>query len=109
MKNTLHQEILSWTVFALALALLYFGCRCRYDVYYDQNSQPPPILAPLAVGDAPDGTELAPPSLPAPSSEQISDSDLMVNATFTGVVRRDGNLFWTYNPAEKQAKQACPT
>jgi hypothetical protein len=109
MKNATLQKFLSWAIFALALALLHFGGQRRYQVYYDRSSEPPPVFVPSTIGQAPDGTEFTAPSLPRPLFALINDGALVVNTTFTGVVRRNGNLYWTYDPSEKQGKQACPT
>jgi len=41
--------------------------------------------------------------------ETISEVQLVVDATFTGVVRRDGGLYSTYDRSQPQGKRACPT
>jgi hypothetical protein len=39
----------------------------------------------------------------------ISDQELVIDATFTGVVRRGKMLVSTYDRSQPRKKQACPT
>ena len=41
--------------------------------------------------------------------ELISDQELVIDATFTGVVRRGEMLVSTYDRSQPRKKQACPT
>lgn len=41
--------------------------------------------------------------------ELISDQELVIDATFTGVVRRGELLVSTYDRSQPRKKQACPT
>ncbi len=41
--------------------------------------------------------------------EPISEYQLIIDATFTGVARRDGHLYSTYDRAAPPQKRACPT
>jgi len=41
--------------------------------------------------------------------ETISEKDLVIDATFSGVVRRNGMLLSTYDRSQPRGKQACPT
>jgi len=111
MRLSDYQKTLSWAVLALAVVLLYFGLQCYYEIYPQETPRSPepqlvespfgqPMIAELSVGA---------PSKAEPLPGQISDLELVANATFAGVVRRDGNLYWTYDPAKKQGKQPCPT
>ena len=49
------------------------------------------------------------PAAPPVALGPISDFALIENATFTGVTRKEGKLFFTYDPARKHGKQSCPT
>lgn len=40
---------------------------------------------------------------------KLSDRNLVVDATFTGVERRNGRLYSTYDRSQPRGKQACPT
>ena len=51
----------------------------------------------------------APADADAAESETISEPQLVIDATFTGVVRKDGHLTSTYDRGAPQGKQACPT
>jgi hypothetical protein len=39
----------------------------------------------------------------------ISEYQLVEDATFSGTIRRDADLYSTYNRAEPKGKMACPT
>lgn len=41
--------------------------------------------------------------------ERITDRQLVVDATFSGVLRREGRLFSTYDRTVTRGKQPCPT
>ncbi|MEW6072874.1 MAG: hypothetical protein AB1726_09835 [Planctomycetota bacterium] len=41
--------------------------------------------------------------------EEIGERELLIDATFTGVVRRDGFLYSTYDRSQPLGKRACPT
>jgi hypothetical protein len=47
--------------------------------------------------------------VPLESFELISDQELVIDATFTGVVRRGKMLVSTYDRSQPRKKQACPT
>ncbi len=40
---------------------------------------------------------------------RVSDADLVVDSTFTGVVRERGRLYSTYDRTQPRGKQLCPT
>ena len=40
---------------------------------------------------------------------KISERDLVVDATFTGTIRRGDKLFTTYDRSQPVGKRACPT
>ena len=40
---------------------------------------------------------------------RIGGRDLVIDATFTGVVRKDGRLYSTYDRTKPRGKKACPT
>lgn len=45
-----------------------------------------------------------------PSFTKVSDKALIIDATFSGVERREGKLYSTYDrSAPRAGKQACPT
>ncbi len=41
--------------------------------------------------------------------ERIPDWQLTIDATFTGVVRKDGKLYSTYDRSAPRGKRSCPT
>ena len=47
--------------------------------------------------------------LPRPPYEEISDAQLVIDATFSGVLRRGANLYSTYDRSEPAGRRACPT
>jgi len=48
------------------------------------------------------------PDFPFPF-ESIGELDLLMDATFSGVVRRDGRLFSTYDRSAPPQRRECPT
>ncbi len=40
---------------------------------------------------------------------RVSDAQMVYNSTFSGIVRRDGKLYFTYDRARLSGKQTCPT
>ncbi|MCP4643953.1 MAG: hypothetical protein GY851_26155 [bacterium] len=40
---------------------------------------------------------------------EVSERELVIDATFSGVTRRDGKLYSTYDRALGAVKRACPT
>ena len=41
--------------------------------------------------------------------DPVSDRQMTIDATFSGVERRNGRLYSTYDRTVKRAKRACPT
>ncbi|MBI4881191.1 MAG: hypothetical protein HY812_16265 [Planctomycetes bacterium] len=41
--------------------------------------------------------------------DQISEAQLAIDATFTGVTRKEGGLYSTYDRSAPRSKRACPT
>ena len=73
-------------VLLLAVALLAFGMMKNHKVY-DADSDDFGML----------------------TFRKISDSNLIVDTTFSGVTRKDDKLFSTYDRSETRAKRKCPT
>ena len=78
---------------ALAVALLLFaaGMLSRHEV----------ILI--------NGEELAKEFDLPPLHKEITDRELVIDTTFTGVVREGGKLHFTYDLNKPAGKRACPT
>lgn len=97
---------------ALALALLVLGGGRAYQVYQNPALQPPAgESVTLPTGETLTVPESQPdePSFPKLTALSISDSQLVENATFTGVIRSDHLLYFTYDPTKPRGRQACPT
>lgn len=118
MKEPRSRKILAGGLAILAAALLVMGGRTSYEISPDEiEFLPSPQLIDPVTGQPPLSipTPFGQPSIPPPPEppkvipNEISDVDLVVNATFTGIVKHDGTLFWTYDPTEKRGKRACPT
>jgi hypothetical protein len=103
---------LSFAFLLGALAMLVIGGQLRHVVLADDTIKPPPPPVSEPNFGAP---QSAPPFVPPPPSQPaaalgpISELALIENATFTGVTRKDGKLFFTYDPTKKRGKQSCPT
>ncbi|MBU1692433.1 MAG: hypothetical protein KKC51_00550 [Verrucomicrobia bacterium] len=86
MNRARLEQIAGWTVLAGALVLIVLGLARTHKVYA-ADSEEFGILV----------------------FERIPDRQLVVDATFSGVLRRDGRLFSTYDRSEIRGKQTCPT
>lgn len=76
---------------AAAIALLALGAAAKRDVF---------ILNAESIGK-----EFGLP----PPFESLSDLQVVIDSTFTGIVRKDGKLHSTYDRAMVLTKRACPT
>jgi hypothetical protein len=81
-----RRNIAAGVVLALALAFLWVGARREHKAY-DSDDEGFGIL----------------------TFRRISDRQLVMDATFGGVERRDGRLFSTYDRSAPGGKRACPT
>ncbi|MBP7829228.1 MAG: hypothetical protein KA248_04850 [Kiritimatiellae bacterium] len=86
MKRERIEKAAGWAVLAAALVLVGVGWLRSHKVYA-ADSEDYGILV----------------------FERIADRQLVVDATFSGVLRRDGRLFSTYDRSQVRGKQACPT
>ncbi len=43
------------------------------------------------------------------SFSRINEADLVEDATFTGIIRKGGKLYTTYDRSKPRGKLACPT
>ncbi len=106
MKNPHLQNVLSAIGLIVALALLVVGRFVSHPVSLDPTIESPPVIPEFTEDGqvkTPEGSER--PAVPP----AISDRELVVNATFTGVTRIGDTLFFTYDPSRPRGKQACPT
>jgi hypothetical protein len=101
MKSGVAQKVLSTAVALVAIALLILGSRRYYTVRYDKA----PDLSKVVTG----GPQAGPAPMVQSATQEISDRDLVENATFTGVTRLGEDLYFTYDPSQPRGKQACPT
>ena len=84
--NLVHQRRVAVTALAMALILLFVGSLRSHKVY-DKDSRDVGVL----------------------TFQMISDPQLVADATFTGVVRRDEKLYATYDRSQGRGRQACPS
>ncbi len=106
MRNPRLQRLVSAFGLLGALALLAIGSWITHPVSLDPAMESPPVVPELTADGqikTPEGGER--PAVPP----TISDRELVVNATFTGVTRIGDTLFFTYDPSQPRGKQACPT
>jgi hypothetical protein len=111
LKEPVSTRIASIALLLTALLLLLAGGLRRHAVLPDpaaKPASPPPLSIPSFV-TAPVITSPEPAAAAPAEPQSISDLTLVQNATFTGVIRRDGQLFFSYDPAQKHGKQSCPT
>lgn len=112
MKAFTFPRILSTGLLLIALVLLAIGARRAYPVYPADTGQPPP---PIFIESNMGGSQFVPPGIVVPPIRvppepvPMRDWQLVRNATFTGVTRRDGRLCLTYDPSQNRGKRSCPT
>jgi len=115
LNEPIYIRVLTVTVGLVALAFLITGNGRYYDVLPDPNlsvaAPPPPTPPPMGVPGTPRGFTLTEPPMPSPPVKvgPMNEWTLVANTTFTGVTRREGQLYLTYDPAKKTGKQSCPT
>ncbi|HOW98366.1 MAG TPA: hypothetical protein P5567_07035 [Kiritimatiellia bacterium] len=86
MNRARLEKAAGWTALAAALVLVGIGWFRSHKVYA-ADSEEYGILV----------------------FERITDRQLVEDATFSGVLRREGRLFSTYDRSQVRGKQACPT
>jgi len=83
-------KILSWTLLTASILFLIWGFVRGHEVY-----------------DLADEVDAA---IGLVSTSTISERQLVIDSTFSGVQRKEGELWSTYDrTAERTGKQACPT
>ena len=87
-QSTRTQKIIAGALLLGAIALLVAGQKATYKVYDDDE-----IAAEFGVF----------------THNDVKDQDLVFDATFSGVLRRDGKLWSTYDREEGPKNTLCPT
>lgn len=109
----MKKNVIQWTtrliVLGVAIVFLYVGLHAKHQVVYYREAPPrrvipenPDVFNPLA--------EL---ELPPPQPELVlfwvGESELVADATFSGVELIDGKLQSTYDRSKPVGRQKCPT
>ncbi len=91
---------------AAALACVAAGAARTHRVLYEQaaESKAPAIIAPGGL-QLP-GMRKLPPKI---VTQTISEAQLVIDATFTGVLRKGDRLFTQYDRSKPGGRRACPT
>ena len=112
MKESRYVRFASVVGLGTALLLLAMGSGRTYSVNPDPNLKVelPPVSEPRfePPSFAPRKPFIPPPPVEV-SLSGLSDWRLVENTTFTGVIRKEGQLYFTYNPLQKRGKKACPS
>jgi hypothetical protein len=87
-KNTRLQKIIAASLLLASAALFFAGLTFKRRVY-DQDDQFK--------------------QFGLLTFTRVSDAAMCADATFTGVVRKEGKLYSTYNRMAPRGKKACPT
>lgn len=88
MKNTRLQKIIAASLLLASAALLVAGLTFKRRVYdQDDEFKQFGLL----------------------TFTRVSDAAMCVDATFSGVVRKEDKLYSTYNRLAPRGKKACPT
>jgi len=99
----------------VALVLLVTGSRQVHEIEPGPDvvsAAEKPAASPFEIPSFAPRPEIPPPPPPsaaAPSTANLSDLGLIENTTFTGVIRKEGHLYFTYDPTKKRGKRSCPT
>jgi hypothetical protein len=119
MKEPRYISVLSWAGLGVAVVLLTLGAKRDYPVHPDENQKNEVVPVSLVhEGGPPPEAGLGPPLMvvpdppataPGPLIRSLSDLKMVENTTFTGVIRKEKELFFTYDPTKKGGKRACPT
>jgi len=87
-SNGIIQKSIAAILLLMAIALLTVGAMRSHKVYDDDE-----VAAEFGIF----------------THQTISDVQMVIDTTFTGVTYRDGRLFSTYDRTEQRGKRACPT
>jgi hypothetical protein len=112
MKESVSIRLAAAILLLAALGFIAVGSGRTYEVLPDEAvmKPPPPIFNPSQFGQPPFGSpEWKPPPDPPKMPGPMLDYQLVENATFTGVVRKEGRLYYTYDPTKPRGKRSCPT
>ncbi len=111
MNEPRYLKILASGLAAVALALLVAGACRSYTLHPDPDLQVdlPPVSEPVFIDPSKPVPPKAPPPPPMPAEVAMSDIQILENTTFTGVVRKENQLYYNYNPLVKRGKRGCPT
>lgn len=87
--NKWTRRIVRGALLLAAIALLVYGVRLTRKVYEDDE-----VAAEFGIY----------------TFEHVPERNLVIDATFSGCVKKDGKLFTTYDRSEPlRGKRACPT
>jgi hypothetical protein len=87
-SNNIVQKSIAGILLLVAVAMLTVGAMRTHTVYDDDE-----VAAEFGIF----------------TPQTISEAEMVIDTTFTGVTYRDGRLFSTYDRTEKGGKRACPT
>ena len=106
MKAPGARRILGIALGATALACIVAGAVRTHTTYFlkPQETNEPPIFAPGGM-KIPMARVLPPKII----TETIGEAQLIVDATFTGVVRKGDRLMTQYDRTKPAGRRACPT
>jgi len=87
-RNNIVQKTIAGILLLVAVAMLAMGAMRSHTVYDDDE-----VAAEFGIF----------------THHAISDAQMVIDTTFTGVTYRDEKLWSTYDRSEKAGKRACPT
>lgn len=80
------RRVFTILLLVLAIAMIAVGVRRKHKVYDLQSAVPGMLMF-----------------------HRVPERELIVDSTFTGVIRQDGRLCTVYNRSEPRTKRKCPT
>ncbi len=95
----LYLKIITVIAIIVAVAFVILGLRTSHKVYVTKTKE-----ITIDMPGIPQTQEIQ-----VETFEWISESDLVVDSTFTGTIREGDKLYSTYERAEPVGKRQCPT
>lgn len=86
MQRSIFRKALSFGVLLAAVGMLFMGGQKEHKVFDDKEDE-----------------------FGMPLYRRITEKQLVMDATFSGVVRKKDKLYSTYDRSKPAGKRACPT
>jgi hypothetical protein len=116
MNDSAFQKSLTAAGLLLGIALIVIGARRSYEVEpfvpepaAGAEEDPSQFEPTIEFSDTGEMIVVFPEEHLPPEPVRIGDWQMIEATTFTGIARKDGKLWLTYDPSQPAGKRACPT